>query len=120
MKPHCAAHRRIALASICSNTGLRSPGDEEMIWRTSAVAACRCCASLRSRESLAISALESVASAARRRAGLAARGLALFLAFAVSAFFTRAGERLEPLPARRFLLGDRPICVSLGWRDTIR
>jgi hypothetical protein len=38
--PNEAPQRRVAFSSIASNTGARSPGDELMTWRTSAVAVC--------------------------------------------------------------------------------
>src|SRR6185312_7013772 len=111
MKPHCASQRRIALASMESNTGLRSPGDDEMTCRTSEAATWRARASLNSRESLAISASAPAALAARRRAGLAAALVAVF-PFAVT-FFVRLGElrRPESVPVRRLLLGDRPMAL---------
>ena len=38
--PNAASHSRIALSSIASNTGARSPGEELMTCNTSAVAVC--------------------------------------------------------------------------------
>ena len=38
--PKAASHRRIAFSSIASNTGARSPGEELMTRKTSAVAVC--------------------------------------------------------------------------------
>ena len=38
--PNAAAHSCIAFSSIASNTGARSPGDELMTPKTSAVAVC--------------------------------------------------------------------------------
>jgi hypothetical protein len=39
-QPICASQSRIALSSIASNTGAKSPGEELMTWSTSAVAVC--------------------------------------------------------------------------------
>ena len=38
--PKRRSHRRIAFSSIASNTGARSPGEELMTCKTSAVAVC--------------------------------------------------------------------------------
>jgi hypothetical protein len=47
--PKAASHNPSALSSIASNTGARSPGDELMTCKTSAVAVCRSFASFSSR-----------------------------------------------------------------------
>ena len=46
--PYAASHRRIALSSMASKTGARSPGEELMTPNTSAIAASRASASSRS------------------------------------------------------------------------
>ena len=38
--PNAAPHSRVAFSSIASNTGARSPGEELMTCKTSAVAVC--------------------------------------------------------------------------------
>ena len=84
-----------------------------MTLSTSAVAASRCRASRNLWVSLAISARASTAEAALRRTGLVAVLVAVFPARVAEAFFAFTGEppRLEPLLARRFLVGARPMFV---------
>ena len=69
--PAAASHRVVAFLSIASNTGVRSPGDELMTPRTSAVAVC-CSSASRRASSVAFRALMSAIAPVRRIAHPAA------------------------------------------------
>src|SRR5947207_9350206 len=69
--PAAASHRVVAFLSIASNTGVRSPGDELMTPRTSAVAVC-CSSASRRASSVAFLALMWAIEPVRRTAHPAA------------------------------------------------